>query len=325
MFHTSGGDAAATVDHAVGAAPLLRDRRLSRRRRRSPAGEVAERDRRDRGCRRRRRRPSRSRRPSCSRRRTTPGSTTRVSRALGPPCRCAAHPSCRARRGGSARRGTAAVRDGRAWPERTLVAVVAVEPVVRAAPRWKSGSSPRAACSLKRSIVAASCAPSIAELRRRAASRSAPRRTSRASRLLAARCRDRIALAVLLVEDQPCGQVDVVEGDRVELVERTAERVVVRGLVAEPLRRPVHHQRAGVRALAEAQAGARRAVQLVRPARRSPGTHHASRMLPIDAPTGHRHPLAVAGVRGNARRMRHRAAEELARSSRCPTRTRRWR
>ena len=58
-----------------------------------------------------------------------------------------------------------------------------------------------------------------------------------------------VASHEVLVEDQPGRQVCVLEPGHVLDVERTPERVVVRGLVGEPPSMPVDHDRAGPAAI----------------------------------------------------------------------------
>ena len=110
-----------------------------------------------------------------------------------------------------------------------------------------------------------------------------------------------------LIEDQPARQVSVHAHDRVLLVERRAERVVVRRLVGEALGLPVDHDRAGQRPLVGEQllaGGDDVGRQLDH--RHPPRLAH----VPEHRADPHRHLQAVTLVRLDRDRVRARPAQE---------------
>ena len=111
----------------------------------------------------------------------------------------------------------------------------------------------------------------------------------------------------LLVEDQPARQVAVDAHDRVLLVERRAERVVVRGLVGEALGRAIDHDRAGQRPLVgeELLAGGDDVGRQL-DHRHPPCLAH----VPEHRADSHGHLQAVALIRLDRDRVRARPAQE---------------
>ena len=112
-----------------------------------------------------------------------------------------------------------------------------------------------------------------------------------------------------LIEDQPARQVAVDAHDRVLLVERRAERVVVGRLVGEALGRAVDHDRAGQRPLVGQQLLARGDdVGRQLDHRHPPRFAH----VPEHRADPHGHLQAVALVRLDRDRVRARSAQERA-------------
>ncbi|CDZ87991.1 hypothetical protein RHRU231_370008 [Rhodococcus ruber] len=120
-----------------------------------------------------------------------------------------------------------------------------------------------------------------------------------------------VLLDMVGVEDQPAGLVRVVEVVCVEMMERTAEGVVVGCLVGEPASVPVHHDRMRRSPFPVYELDRLRAVRPL------PGQHRDRRppclahVAELRADT-HRHAQTVPRARGDRGRVRQRPPQEVA-------------